>query len=419
MSQVEVNTMVNSVDVNVSTNTIDIDNSSGNILVIPQTLTNIVEIVTPGPQGPIGPSVDTGSFVTTSSFNAFTSSYNTGSFTGSFIGNGSGLFGVISASYSNASSFAISASRAISASFAQTSSYSTNINGITGYIPLYTSNNSLSSSNIHQSNSYSTIINREFGTALNPEALFVFQPNTGSINIATFESNVNNYSQIDIRNESAGTEASSDIVATANNGDEFYYYVNLGINGSGYDPGFIGGPNDAYLYALGKNFHIGNAAADGSHLGFFVGGDNVNTYNKLTLSPSNLHELTGSLNISDNLVVNKNLTVLGTASFQNTENLQVADRFILLASGSNTSGDGGIIIQQGTQNIGELFAFDSGTTRWAFTSSFNAGSSSFTPDAFVAAALIGTGTNPTTVAARYQVGGNIFIGTDQEIWIYS
>jgi hypothetical protein len=390
-----------SVYVNNSNNQVGVSPIFNTVNVLPDTNSTIVEVITPGPQGPPGPSVDTGSFVTTSSFNTFTSSYNTGSFTGSFIGNGSGLFGVISAS------------------FARTSSYSTNINGITGYIPLYTSNNSLSSSNIHQSNSYSTIINREFGTALNPEALFIFQPNTGSINVATFESNVNDYSQINVRNESAGDEASSDIVATADNGDEFYYYVNLGINGSGYDPGFIGGPNDAYLYSLAENFHIGNAAADGSHLGFFVGGDNVNTYNKLTLSPNNLHELTGSLNISNNLIVNQNLTVLGTASFQHTTNLEVADRFILLASGSNTSGDGGIIIQQGTQNIGELFAFDSGTTRWAFTSSFNAGSSSFTPDAFVAAALIGTGTNPTTVAARYQVGGNIFIGTDQEIWIYS
>ena len=59
----------------------------------------------------------TGSFVTTSSFNAFTSSYNTGSFTGS-------LFGT--ASYALTSSFAsqaISASNATSASYAATASY--------------------------------------------------------------------------------------------------------------------------------------------------------------------------------------------------------------------------------------------------------------------------------------------------------
>jgi len=129
--------------------------------------------------------------------------------------------------------------------------------------------------------------------------------------------------------------------------------------------------------------------------------------------------LPNDVTIGQNLTVNNNLTVLGTASFQNTENLQVADRFILLASGSNSAGDGGLVIQQGTQNVGEVFAFDSGVTRWAFTGSFNAGSSSFTPDAFVAAALIGAGTDPTAVASRYQAGGNIFIGTDQEIWIYS
>lgn len=130
--------------------------------------------------------------------------------------------------------------------------------------------------------------------------------------------------------------------------------------------------------------------------------------------------LPNDVTIGQNLTVNNNLTVLGTASFQNTVNLEVADRFILLASGSNSAGDGGLVVQQGTQNVGELFAFDSGTTRWAFTSSFNAGSSSFTPDAFVAAAIDGgVGNDPTAIAARYQVKGNIFIGANEGIWIYS
>lgn len=41
--------------------------------------------------------IDTGSLVSTASFNAFTASYTTGSFTGSFTGDGSGLTGVIPA----------------------------------------------------------------------------------------------------------------------------------------------------------------------------------------------------------------------------------------------------------------------------------------------------------------------------------
>jgi hypothetical protein len=123
--------------------------------------------------------------------------------------------------------------------------------------------------------------------------------------------------------------------------------------------------------------------------------------------------------ITQDLTVNRNLTVLGTASFQNTENLEVADRFILLASGSNTAGDGGIVIQQGTQNVGELFAFDSAATRWGVTSSFDAGASSYTPDAFVALAIEGAGTDPDVVDARYDAKGNMFIASDETIWIYS
>ena len=52
---------------------------------------------TPANWRSLGGTIDTGSFVTTSSFNAFTSSYNTGSFTGSFIGTHTGsLFGTSS-----------------------------------------------------------------------------------------------------------------------------------------------------------------------------------------------------------------------------------------------------------------------------------------------------------------------------------
>jgi hypothetical protein len=143
-----------------------------------------------------------------------------------------------------------------------------------------------------------------------------------------------------------------------------------------------------------------------------TGGGSINGESNLTFDGT-------TLTITGNEVISGNLTVLGTASFQNTTNLEVADRFILLASGSNTAGDGGILVQQGTQNVGELFGFDSGATRWAFTSSFSGNSSAFTPDAFVAAAIIGAGTTPTSAPARYQVGGNIFIGTDEAIWIYS
>ncbi len=111
----------------------------------------------------------------------------------------------------------------------------------------------------------------------------------------------------------------------------------------------------------------------------------------------------------------------GTASFQNTTNLDVADRFILLASGSNTTGDGGIVIQQGTNGIGEGFGYDSAETRWGVTGSFDGSQATFVPDAFMAAVVVaGAGVNdPSTAPARYVKDGNMFIADNGEIYIYS
>jgi hypothetical protein len=127
----------------------------------------------------------------------------------------------------------------------------------------------------------------------------------------------------------------------------------------------------------------------------------------------------GTVTINDNLVVTNNLTVQGTASFQNTTNLEVADRFILMASGSNTTGDGGIVVQQATQNIGEAFAWDSGVSRWGVTGSFTANNASYTPDAFMAVVTTAAGTTPAP-ASRYNAVGNIYVSSgDESIWIYS
>jgi hypothetical protein len=129
--------------------------------------------------------------------------------------------------------------------------------------------------------------------------------------------------------------------------------------------------------------------------------------------------LPNDVTITQDLTVNRNLTVLGTASFQHTTDLDVADRFIRLASGSNAAGDGGIAVQQTNALNAEVFGFDSGATRWGVSSSFDASQNAFTPDAFMALSLVGAGTDPTVVEARYQVKGNIFIGSDEGIWIYS
>jgi hypothetical protein len=122
------------------------------------------------------------------------------------------------------------------------------------------------------------------------------------------------------------------------------------------------------------------------------------------------------------LTLTGDLVVLGTASFQNTQNLLVADRFILFASGSNTSGDGGIVIQQGTQNIGELYGYDSSTTRWGFTSSFNATSNSFVPAVYAGAVETSTAApSPAPIYGGVSNGyGTIHVDTNTgDIYIYA
>ena len=132
--------------------------------------------------------------------------------------------------------------------------------------------------------------------------------------------------------------------------------------------------------------------------------------------------ITGNRTFSNNVNISGDLIVNGTASFQNTTNLEVKDRFVLFASGSGGTGDGGIVVQQATQNVGELFGYDSGATRWGVTSSFSADSAAYTPDAFMSAVTTLSSLNPNTSgpASRYNAAGNIYVSSgDSSIWIYA
>lgn len=143
-----------------------------------------------------------------------------------------------------------------------------------------------------------------------------------------------------------------------------------------------------------------------------AGGTNINTSaagETLTINLDN------NISVTD-ATINGDLTVYGTASFANTENLLVADRFVLFGSGSTTTGDGGIVVQQGTQDIGELYGYDASATRWGLDTGFNASLSTFTPQAFVSAVVdIAAGQSDL---ARYQKNGNIKVDSGG-IYIYS
>lgn len=93
-----------------------------------------------------------------------------------------------------------------------------------------------------------------------PEALRV--ESSGSYNIAHFSGNHQNYTQINLQNVNSGSNASSDIVVTADNGNEGVHFVNMGINSSTYDGGFVGRENDAYLLNVGKDLYVGTVGGE-------------------------------------------------------------------------------------------------------------------------------------------------------------
>lgn len=123
------------------------------------------------------------------------------------------------------------------------------------------------------------------------------------------------------------------------------------------------------------------------------------------------------LSVTGNAVFNSDITVRGTASFENTQNLEVADRFILLASGSTSDGDGGIVIQTAADKTGVTFAWDGATSdRWGIATGFHASASAYAPEAYMAAVIdIDAGQSDT---AAYQKTGNIKVESE-EIYIYS
>ena len=148
------------------------------------------------------------------------------------------------------------------------------------------------------------------------------------------------------------------------------------------------------------------------------GDGTVTGESNLTFDGSKL-TITGDAQVN-NLTVTKDLIVIGTASFQETTNVTVADRFVLLASGSNSSGSGGIVVQQNTQGIGEAIGYNSPTNRWGLTSSFDATQPSFTPSSMIVTAEYGNSmpANPTYGGSGNGFG-NIFVSSSGDIFIYA
>lgn len=144
----------------------------------------------------------------------------------------------------------------------------------------------------------------------------------------------------------------------------------------------------------------------------------VSTDNTITTTTGGLtlDSTSGTTTINDNVIISGDLTVNGTTTTINTDNLLVEDKFILLASGSTTPTDGGIVIQSAANGTGFAFLYDSAQARWGYTGSLAHNATTAAPDAF--AAMVLDLQNGSTDIAAYQKNGNIKIDSG-DIWIYS
>ncbi|MCW3127467.1 MAG: hypothetical protein JWO03_3125 [Bacteroidetes bacterium] len=120
---------------------------------------------------------------------------------------------------------------------------------------------------------------------INPEKFIVNAGTTTSVNAIIGKGTINSYLQLNIQNQSNGTSASSDVVATADNGNESSNYVDMGINGSAYAGGVMGAANDGYLYTSGNNFLIGTSTAAKSLI-FMTGGTTQATNERMRVDGS-------------------------------------------------------------------------------------------------------------------------------------
>jgi hypothetical protein len=198
--------------------------------------------------------------------------------------------------YQITASSAISASWATSASYAPVSNLFTNLTASQGILVGPSSDTSGVTLYISASNRTGNIVEIDDGFG---SECFILN-NTGSLTLSSsglfplrLYNNINNESEFFNANLNAGNTASTDTVCFNNLGNTAsytaQYYIDMGINSSGYTYPFIGGANDAYLFSSGSGqskLYIGQIDSVGT-VYLFAGGT-VNTGSGLIVKGSSV-----------------------------------------------------------------------------------------------------------------------------------
>ena len=140
-----------------------------------------------------------------------------------------------------------------------------------------------------------------------------------------------------------------------------------------------------------------------------------------------------SVTTTGDITVGGDLTVNGTTTTINTANLLVEDKFILLASGSSSATDGGIVVQNNSNGSGYALGYDARADRWVLQDAVNGTENDDTrfgldettgnTGAYVGTVEVSTeepGVAVPTYGGNTYGHGTIFINENtEEIYIYS
>lgn len=205
--------------------------------------------------------------------------------------------------------------------------------------------------------------------------------------------NINDYSEINIRNANASSSASSDLVATADNGTSTTHYVDLGINGStgGQAPFTIA--NHAYVYTVENNLNVGATGATGA----------VNVAVGATPTIVAVFDITNGVTFNDKTTISK--------QFRYQIANQTAATIFTFDTGAQTvSRTLSVPVLGGNDTIETLATTQTVTGAKTFSAITTVSNTTSASAANVGALVVGNGAAATSVAmgaGKLRVGGDI------------
>ena len=123
------------------------------------------------------------------------------------------------------------------------------------------------------------------------------------------------------------------------------------------------------------------------------------------------------LTVSNNAIIQGDLTVQGTTTTLSTTNTAITDKFILLNSGSANPDEGGIVIDEGS-GTGHAFIFDAGDGRFGINQSVSSTASTANSEAYVALVVDENNVAHDIDDTEYHKRGNMKVDASDDIYIY-